>query len=601
MIAIPLTFLLLAPFATRGGPNDPPAPADEGASVVRTYDLGAIEVRGAQDGWLGLLPYLQPDRGDGAGDLTSWLEPDVVLDLVTRAFPEQFDYAERVMWTNDDGQVFVRAPQALHERVARFLADLERVASAHAVLRVDVLTLPSTRVGNAGTSGVVSSAEAAELRGLAGASRRTHRVDVYPGRIAEVELRRRHELVLDYDVEVAQGAFVHDPVVRTVAVGTHALLRAAPARGGIELAFAFQRAAPQGGVLDQRVRARGFVSGESFQEFVPAAEGYQSLEVVERSLAGNAFLADGRALVYRSDLALGSAADGQAGTTELVIVERESGELPTLVTAGEGSERPLRILNRESIEPPRCSIEEWPERSEPLDAIEREGEVSLIPVQVASGDDDRPRALLESSSTGLWLEDYGPWIFASEDPDAMNEIHESGGSVTSLEDALAAEQSEPEMIELALSVRRGANASDRPVRCVLPLRVGREGAAVLGRERFVLSDADVEIAQNAATADMVTRVQFDGLYLRARPHRGAGGELVLELRGQAHLLRERGRFELQSPLLDAIDESSFDQLVFDERLVLSGNGPQSFVRNEFAGGGEDPALALEITVRALPR
>jgi hypothetical protein len=592
MIPIVLLATLGAASVVAGDPaGEPGAPL-----TVRTYDIAPLSVDLFQSATLNLAPSLKPNAMEELNfDEDEGFQSDAVISLIEEVFPDQFDYADRGLWQRSRRELLVRAPQPLQEQVAALIAGLEQAATEHAELRVDVLTVPTARLGGTDWRGVVSSQAAQELRGMVGsdASARTHRMTVYPGRAASVDLRRQQQVLLDYDVEIAQGAAIHDPVVTTLSVGTRLLLSAAPQQDGLALAYVLDRSDPLGGAQRRSTRQRIFVSGESFTESWNSAQASQSLETVTRSVAGDARLASGSALVLRSDLDLTGVKN-----SELVIIEQVGGSLSashSLATAG------IVLVNAETLAPPRCRFAgAWPRYdvrwpgglgSRPWD----DGDI-YFGAELETGDLDDAMEMIATSSTGLTLDAAQPWIIGRPDPDAIRELQDAGAEVNDIADVLAAYGSSSQMLDLHVLVRKGGRDGARVASCVLPVQVGGECVAALGREQLMTSEADVEVAQNAAAADMIVQVDFEGLLLRARPHRGSTGALVLDLTGEARVLVDQDRFNLESSILESLDLSTIDRLAFDERLVLTP-GAEPVVLTETAGEGGGAALTLEVSVR----
>lgn len=595
VLALP-ALLLALPLSTASDP--PRAAADAAESELRAYDLAAFEVRVDRAESRPFVPYTRLWWADEYKEEDECLGADRLTELVGELFGDEFEYEERGLWIDERGRLVVRGPAALQAEVQRTLAFLESVLAVQLELRVDRIVLDSARAALVKQHGVVTAQVASELRALSGpgVQHESHVLRVHPGQTARAQRFREHAVILDYDVEIAQGACISDPIATSVPVGVDLALHAAPANGGIALALLAQVAE-----ADERPRARkhgsqGYAAGESFAERVEAPEMAQSVDLRAYSLACNSFLPDGAALVFRADARLGANAASEA-ITELIVVERVSGDLPRLARFETGGTpvRRLELLNAELFAPPRCEAighffnESRSSYGQYMFVQDGGGWFGGL---LRAGDHDEVAEMLsEVGSSALELWSDGPWILGLDDPDLAEEMRAAGVEPVPLEAdiAMLSEASVPLRLDLAL--RRGGVA-EPVVRFVLPVRAGEDCAVSMGREWVETYDFDVEVAQRAATPDPMALIAFDGLFLRVRTSVGVAGGLVIELTGEARLLSRSERFELGGGLIESVDESDYDVLVVSERVLLAPEPAAA----EPLRIGDPERLALELRV-----
>ena len=597
------SILMIAASCAAGGVTDEP---DPGENVVRVYDVAAITATrlGGSVGQ-GLLPYLGPGPAIDEEAPEAPFDVDRVMEILNETFPEEMEYEGRAMWSDGRDRILIRGPESLQLRMREVLAFLERSLTSRVELTVDVVTFAQESADTGAPSGFVSLREAEALRAGSqrGARVQTHRLDLIPGRAARVDLTREHTIVLDYDLEIAQGAFIHDPIVGTLSVGTNLTVRAHPMPGGgLGLALTIRRGEALGDVTQHFVRHRGMVGDESGHDFVDAPRSLQKLDVLSRSITCNTLLPDEKALVFRSRTDL-SGAQG----TELVIVRRTGGSLSAFHHLGEGPDSgKLVLIDSEAVAPPHARV------IGPLldeysgDAEERNldrmwwwrGSYPQLASVVRSGDVDMVAEMLDRSNTGFYLNMAGPWLVGIRSADLLQEIADAGAALNDVAAVVATYSQRAVPLEIGLRLRRSGRSPSEAVSCVLPVRAGEDCATVIGVERLIEWDYDVEVAQFASAADLQVRLAFDGLALKLRPSVGPSGDLVLDVRGEAHLLSSQRRLELDGPHSETLDQGSYDRLVLDDRLVApAGEGSRTFVLGDASERGGEGSLTLEVTVR----
>jgi len=569
--------------------------ADSAESVVKRYDLAAYARPYRRDGQrypllAGSLP--APYQDEGVDD--AWtVDPGMIRDAVIELLAEEFEYQDRQFWNNDDDELIIRAPEALHAQVARLLEPFARGAATTSGLQIDVVALDGSGLEYATHSGLLDLAQAEALLANAGGKRSSFRVPLHAGRVSSVDASTVHPILGDYYVEVAEGVHAYDPVRVKVLTGTRIEAAAAPIPGGCQLALVLLHGESDGPREESRMRLGGHMGSDSAVVQADGPERLQILDVAQRSFALNTAIPDGKALILRSSFDLAKASDSQ------LVVVRRGGPLPEVVqsasTKGGGGE--LHLMRVDSFEAPRVQLMgplvDNPRR---VDVLGQGGYFEWGPlhggIQVfeAMG----ARDVLEDRFHFLNVRHEGVWTLITMDPEqhAEGEVPAKLGAEVRAAAAALAETSEVVTIDLRLT-RSGEGAS-KGLACSMPLRVGVSSAVVLGVEAGQLVDYDVEIAKSSSVCDPIVRVALDGLALVLTPRRTADGALSLHLAGGASLAREIGSFDPRSAGFGVMEEEVHDRLRLDETVSL-GRAAASFALGDIAADGD--GLRLEVSVR----
>lgn len=578
-------FLLLA-FALQE-----PQPSAQGAkdeSTLQIYDLRPLMPRFDSDGtWQQslLVPSADPHDelpGVRLSSLHRASTPEVIIDLITQVLGDELRYEGREVSLDGESRLLVLAPPAVHGRVRSALAALEGALAASVTMRVDVLTLQ----GDAGAvwppQSLVASEEVDRLIDTLlgrGASHRSYEFEATAGRTSGIDTNRMLPLVFDYDVEIAQGAVVFDPIMLTAEEGTRILLRAVPTPGGVLVACVLTDAQALGEVRTVPVTLRGQVGREQGgYTLVEGPEVLQSVDVLFRSVALDTFLPTGRAVLFatRSELA-GSPKSGQ-----LVVLRRVGGALESYYSSQVAdSTRRLALVNTELFSPPRLSVS----------AGHDLGSFAISQPYVVATMHSEPSLFLfdwMKYRFSVWRR-LGPWAMAVTDP-AWD-----GDSAEKLERLVGRWQTDERLVELELKL----HAADAvPVSCSVPLRPGSSCGVVVGVTTLVLHDYDVEVAQFAAVVDPVRTAVLNGLAVSISPSIGNAGELSVTIDGSADLQAAPIQpLALSGPLLGSVDEVTVDRLTLSDRLRFGApRGPQSRSIGT-AAAGDRRALRLEVIAR----
>ena len=565
---LPLFFLL--PTLANGGDTS----ADE--PVARVYDLSGLFV--AADGSASadrVFPLLhgEPDEADGdERELDRELPRQILRGLLAGDFEAKGVDVEDA----GDERLIVRATPAVHERVRASLAAIDRALAASLELELCVLRLEGASDLRAGT---VPEAQAAAWIDAAAGAGRLQRMAVRVGRgtVGTVDVGHQSDFLGDFDVEVAEGAQTFDPVMFPLRLGTSLSLRASAGRGGHFVALALRRASPSGELRRRTLeRATGLLAGDTLLNRTRGIQ-QESQPVLGRSLALNAFLPEGQALVVLLEHA-------PAGVREALVLRAVGGGLPApgRLTAGPGGQD-MALLDATRWSPPAAvgSLRELLAVAPETLPYPRLGEGQVWMGTRPSGPDEDPGELLERAlELGASQPDLseGWWPLRAVTLDEvearrLEDFAPTGGNVT-----------------VGLALRRGERVL---AEVELPLLVGRDSELVLCSEDLYVFDADVEIAKYSSVEDPVAREVLEGLFASLRPLRSPSGALLLELRvAGVSPAGARRTLALADSASGQIEAQAHDYLVADELLRLEpGVGARTVRLGDAAGG-----LALDVTL-----
>ncbi len=552
------------------------AAQDSRQAGLRVYDLRPLALRTSGDQLSDrLFPVLAAEPED-PGELSLEVNRDFPAAVLRLAFASDFEAEGTALEDLGYGRLAVRGPVTLHERLARFLPRCSQVLGARVQLELCFvrasgalpsggLILPEAEV----TSWLETSAGEGNVERL--------QVELGAGLPAVVDLGREVGLVADYDVEVGEGSYIFDPRVWDVLLGTRLALRAAPGDGGLFLALDLRRASEVGAVRSRMLERVCVSASENSSELRRRDVLHQSQPVLDRSLALNAFLPVGRALVVVLE-------HGPAGLREALLVRRVSGDL-----ARSARIEALTLYDATGWAPPAAvgSIDEGLGGRPRLLPPSNEWSVDAW---IATQEDDYPSLedvlVNQTSVFGESFDAYEsgwPWI-AVPSP--------SGSKGSAVESLLAAFAPEQRNVQVTLTLR-GARAKEPLARLALPLRAGLASLAVLGVEDLIVDEADVEIAKYCAIEDPLTRIVFDGLLMRCEPRFELDGTLVLALRGAAAGMDEalRKLALSESGAVGELESMNLRHLFVDQELRFPAGGGRARI------GGESSPLWLEVELR----
>ena len=578
--------------AETAGPSGPSRTiAAEADNVLRIYDLDSIRTeREWECRSLPLLPVIRISEGNSYEyrETETVFPADQVMELLYRQFGDEIEYEGRSMWGLEDGRFAVRAPESVHANVARTLAALDALTSAHIELTIDVLVSRSKPLGDPELSGIVpvERVEAWLMNGASPTERERYVVKLGAGRAVGVNALRSMPVVLDWDVEIAQGAAVHDPATTVLSLGRRLQLAGAPSVDGLMLSYSLLQCELASAPETRANRQRALLGSEAGHDFVDAPSNTQFVTTWDRTLACNSALSDGNALVLRFDLA------GAAGENfhEAIVIRRTGGELPLMREIPDPSGSPWTVIDGSAVMPPRISmfsegdelVSDWFD----LTALAMRDDSPLFAV-LRFGSADSLYELLDGSRRGADdLEAIGPWMLAT--PARLGEVEEENGRpVPGYGEILRASMPASDSVNVELELRRGGPQGEVLRRAGLALRASDSNVIALGVERSYEYGYDVEVAQHAAVGAPETRVSFDGFLCELGFAMETDGGMRLELEAYATALDAERRFEYGGPFLERALQPSFTRLELQESLhIAKGETERRFVLgNQFEGAG----------------
>jgi len=591
-----VSVLISLPLLLAARPDDGDRPED---NVLRFYDLSGLvlDEPPGEDRTVTLGPHYQSLENEfdptGEQDSGSRALVDVVLELLS---PE-LEFEGRMVSITEDGRLAVRGPVGLHERLDSLLRFLESTVGAEVQLAVDVLGLPA---GSA--DGIGPKLPAQQAQGLIDTARsagklQSFQLPVRAGRPARIDLSSALNTVIDFDVEIAQGCAVHDPISLALVTGTSLEVRAAAGEGGTHLAILARRS--------ERLPARevvldlGFYGGIAEKGGISRVESVRKIPVIDSvgaDVAFATFLADDSVLALRTRVA-----GAKGGLDEVVLLRRAGGRLlrrselelspggGRLIVADAGAVAPPRFLAIGAILNPEAS-------PECLDAPNYwEDQTLAIHLRAPSG--DLLQEVLGGGLESSGLDVLGNWLI-SRPYDGIGEGDKAG--VRREQDLLLAalDQSpaRTDLLDVSLSVQHGAGDSKPVIVARLPVCAGASSSLSLGVAGPDVVDYDVEVAQMAGVHDPRVQMGFDGmkLWLRATPRED--GRLLLEMRGGVQLELSDRIVDLSGHSESNYQEVATARLGIDERTLLEAqNGAWSrTIGSPRSGSGDGITFAVSI-------
>jgi hypothetical protein len=391
------------------------------------------------------------------------------------------------------------------------------------------------------------------------------------------------DLVVDYDVEVAQGANVFDPTHVQARLGTSVALRAAPGSGGTFLALTLRKATGLGEVAERHLVRTSRIGNERESRIEEAEVLHQRLPILDQGLSLNTFLPEGQSLAIPMS-------HGRARAQEVLIVRRVGGGLQRTARLESGAGQGLLLLDASAWAPPYASSS-WSDGDfgwvwDANESYIGSGRVNVHLMAPRERGVDVPHLLYnrpESSAPLGMIEEFWPWIALGpqgEEP------------LPDVEAELAPLAPDQRLVHVSLALRtpesKGPLAS-----LTLPLRVGWASSALLGVEDNYVGDVDVEVAQYANVEDPTLHWLFDGLMLELEPRLAVDGTLSLKLLGLAVSPEgETRKVELGAGTIGEMETAVKRLLTITQtlRFAPGDKGPRTI--GDLASG-----LMLEVEVR----
>ena len=526
--------------------------AAQGPLVIATYELGLAAPRAeSEECALLLFPSYAGDRARAADVET---HHDFVTDVLRSVLADEFEYEGRSLELLEGGLLRVIAPAPVQERVRRMLGHLEQVFGSCVRIRIDILSGSETPF----PAGVLAPAEAERLR------REHARASTVlcpgPGRAAVADLSSEAGLVHDFDLEVAQHVFMHDPVLHTLCIGPRLALRASPAGDGARILLTLHSNGWAGPLQVQELATVARLTAGDNPRALTEDLKLESRPLANRSLALASFARPGEVL------ALSTGWDVEGGSGREGVLVEVLGPLPPARWTYADGQRELALWNGEALVPPH-----WREGTVLPEGGWRIGngevvrglfydpyEGPRVHVFSAAGDSEEI-SWMEGWLTALNLEEprfLGPWLA---------DVRASGTGAAA---ELPAARVERATVELAL-VQQSETGRRVLAQTAFTALCGEDAACAVGVEQATVVDFDVEVAQGSGASDPVLGLVFEGLLARVRPERTLAGGWFVEVGAVASVLAEPLRSASAGGPQSELQVAERRELRVGERIVFA--------------------------------
>lgn len=555
--------------------------------VMKLHSLaGLVDECGKEQATVGLLPSpvgsgkLDPqgESSDGAGAL--FMNAEDLVGLLRES-------VDRELWEDgsahldllEANRLLVVAPAETQERIADFLSRIATTLCPTPTLSVTVLN------GAAGFDGgiYVDAATADKFDQELGVARRAQ-VPLAGRGVSSATDFTAGSAVFDWEVEIAQGAIIADPIIVATHVGLELSANAVPAESGMYVALVLRESEPAAEPSARVVDGNGLLVAQQLLADRPAAGLVQHPRLGFVSYAGSCFVPGGKALLlpvkvtthlgevaYTLDLRLaGDLPPARArldakGTADGASLHLGfvSGGLSVLDEV-ELLPLPTQLFDQrwhETIDAP-C----WRATLAPRDEVGRL--VELARGVAASALDDGRGSLAGG----------GRWVRMQLPGDLIDDV---GNAIATLDQRTSGELDGRVLAgDEVLATFRVPYVDGRP----LALWSGAQGARV--------ADWDVDVANEAQIPNPGVESWVDGFALRLKVTRDARGRPLIHANGVLNFLEgEPQKVDLRDQSRLAIETIRARRATFDELRALTEKGSKA----RFGSG--DLGVELEVKSR----
>jgi len=514
MTTRPIALLFLAAALAAQDPEPP--------RVVHAYDLGALSA-GMRSRFLDTMGVTEQEFSLlGISHQVEWREGDSVAEEdpgraemaaeIVRACVGPIEGFE-VEPIAAGHQLLVTATEADHKTVVRVVEQLRAAGDPPVELEVRHLTILDRSLDDAARAALLAPGKlsAEQLATLARFDSRAGRqggaLEVALGRWGVFRAVREVRYVPDFDVEIAQGAAIADPVPAISADGLKAAVRPFLLRDGR--------------LLLRVVASMGDREGEPRRVALGAQEATDLLRL------RNTDFGDVEQIDYRGGAVSTEAIVAPGETATIVLATDARGELRWDVLALTVKAAPKPIVADTFVVAPVGALvtHDAPRRV----MWSASGELALAPLE------SEPRLSLDSVLHRIGFPADGEGEFRTGDE------HLHGGSLllrgraaslrAANEGILALEREliRPAQIEIRFVAERPGGAARTVGLLAAPLTAGRVAALAAYLRMDTIGDYEVEVAQEARIADPVHEVVTAGVFGNALVHVNADGTYRLHL------------------------------------------------------------------------
>jgi hypothetical protein len=559
--------------------------ADRNAPTVDhdlvVYDLAGLGVDAEETQAQVFLPSLRfRDEEEREFHEDRVIGPAQFVGLIENLLGDGLSHEGCLAEYTQDGRLLVIGPAGLQEDVANLLEFFREVSRASVELTLDFVALP----GSVDVPSLIGTQEVPALLDSASSHSR-YVLHVSAGRSATVSAGKRRYLVLDFDMEIAQGAVILDPIMGDFFEGLEATVRAAPCADGLLVGLMARRGARVGDTPNKELGIRAMLGNEHGVKFEDFPISVQSPATANRSCGFSAVLPTGKALVVTTR-------GSESGGTELMILHQTGGALSAWSEYDLGGGASLVFADPACVMAPRLLVNGTGLLS---------GGSPVTPVLDAA-----PRLIVGFESLGAGLltgalarqgrmghvDEMGPWVVMWPETGRRR-----GGDVAGWSDAQREtfEALRPSVVQYEVELRVRTPKGDTGPVVRLPLRDGTSASVVLGLERLMVRDYNVEVAQFAAGSDPIVAVTFEGLALWIQASGFSSGQLQLKVRGAVSYAGDGEAAPVQTPFLSYLDQSDERTLTLREsRNLVSEDGHWQTLLGDSTGG-----VSIQVRVRTL--
>lgn len=581
MILVSTALLLGTPFSL-------PVEDTDAQNVLRVYDVSnlAMNWEESEEG-----RYMMPFFEVGDDHLDEHSEPDrnsidSLVDTLLELQGAEFEYAGRYVHLTGDARLLVRGPEDLQENVKQVIEFMDSAINAQVTLAVDTF-----RIGPAeGPAAGVMTTEDADRWMTANreeSEHRQHLVNVRRDRFSNLDLGRIERALVDYDVEIAQGSAISDPIVIQVHTGTRLKLGGAPAGGG-DLHLTYQ--------IEEDRRLPGWVY-QINQQFWAGSEStaltlrrdssvLTDLRVMSSRQAATSLLPAGQVLVLTNRIeCLSGAYD------EVIFIRQQGGGFPTRHELPLGSGGKLIFADIGAIEPPYMEATGALFDNRMRTPNHRMNYEPILRVQLSGGRHDMVDVLHDLGQDYTGVDTIGRFLISRphdgalmEDPEHV--VAEQNRLIEAFDQLVAS----PTVYDVTIV----AEGEYGQAKSRLPLKAGGTAAVVLGAQSLEVFDHDVEVAQFAAVPDMQMITTLDGMVAWMRISESSGDKLVVDFVAGAQFVTEGDKLELggHGPI-DFINSNEGDRIFVQERVTLTKVG-DAWSTTFGDSTGDGPSFVLKV-------
>jgi len=211
--------------------NDPPAdshPPEEVALTTVMYDIRGIGPCSQHGPFkLSILPFVDEEEAEYAG--YECMNDSVHSLLVDHLYPDEFQYEGREIGLLNGDRLLVTAPAEVHGTIVALLDYIHAASSRKAILRWDVFEVkgsapPEGKLAVAMVDMLVERGDAVLVQ--------SRRESVPIGQTVRRHSERTHQVLAEWETEIAQQSVVQIPELRNLVAGMTLLVRVEDVPGG---------------------------------------------------------------------------------------------------------------------------------------------------------------------------------------------------------------------------------------------------------------------------------------------------------------------------------------------------------------------------------